>query len=168
MSKIKSKFNMFHFKGRNQENQEENSDKDNYKDELENLDPEKETQENQKHFSEGQYMEKLQKFAKKMGVKISYYSLLLFYAFKSPKTPKKSKATIAGALGYLILPVDVIPDFIPVIGFGDDLAIIIYAVYKVISHIDDEVKGQAHERMKKIFGEDYDDGQIDEDLKPSL
>ncbi|MFC4025240.1 hypothetical protein ACFOUV_15700 [Oceanobacillus longus] len=56
--------------------------------------------------------------------------------------------------------------YLPVVRFRDDLAIIIYAVYKVISHIDDDVKGQAHERMKKIFGEDYDDGQIDEDLKP--
>lgn len=168
MSKKKRKNNMFNFKKTTEENQEENLNKDNYEDNLKRLDPEEETQENQKHFSEGKFFEKLQKFPKKMGVKISYYSFLLFYAFKSPNTPKKAKATIAGALGYLILPVDAIPDFVPVVGFGDDLAVIIYAIYKVISHIDDEVKEQAHERMKKIFGEDYDDGQIDDDLKPSF
>lgn len=117
----------------------------------------------EKHFTESDFKEKLFKNAKKIGVKISYYSLLLFYAFKSPRTPKKDKMTIAGALGYLIFPVDAIPDFIPVVGYSDDLAVIIYAIYRIIDSIDEQVKEQAHQRMIKLFGDNYNgDHGIDE------
>ncbi|WP_229683191.1 YkvA family protein [Virgibacillus oceani] len=158
--------NKFHSKKDTEEKGEHNSQQNDYSNKLKNVNPEGETQKNQEHFSEEKFYKKTLKFSKKMGVKITYYSLLLFYSFKSPKTPKKAKLTIAGALGYLILPIDAIPDFIPVVGFGDDLAVIVYALYKVISHIDDDIKGQAHERMKKLFGENYDDKDIDESLKP--
>ncbi len=40
---------------------------------------------------------------------------------------------IVGALSYLIFPVDLIPDFIPVVGLVDDASVIAAAVYKVIS-----------------------------------
>lgn len=136
-----------------------------YGNQLAKIEPEKEIKRHRKHFSVQKFTAKLLKYAKKMGVKLSYYSLLLFYAFQSPHTSKKDKLTIAGALGYLILPVDLIPDFIPVIGFADDLAIIIYAVSRIIGNIDEGIKGQAHVRMKKFFGEDYDDKDIDPELR---
>lgn len=143
-----------------------------YKEKLSLLKPSEAIEGKQKHFTGDGFFEKLLNFSKKMGIKLSYYSLLLFYAFKSENTPKSAKLTIAGALGYLILPIDLIPDMIPVIGFADDTAVIIYAVYKVIGHIDDDIKRQAHKRMVKIFGESYfaEDGSddIDEKLKPEL
>ncbi|MGR9047348.1 YkvA family protein [Halobacillus faecis] len=132
-----------------------------YQDRLKNLDPRKAVERGRAYFSEKEYGEKLRTYSSRIGTKIVYYSLLLYYAFKSPDTPKKAKLTIAGALGYLILPVDVIPDFIPVVGFTDDSAVIIYAVYQVISHIDEQVKEQAKARLLKIFN-----GQVDvEDLE---
>lgn len=138
-----------------------------YEKTLENLDEGEAIKGKEKHFSEKKYLAKLLKYAKKMGVKLSYYSLLLFYAFRNPNTPKKAKMTIAGALGYLILPIDLIPDFIPVVGFTDDISVIVFALYKVISNIDDSAKQQAHERMIKMFGEDYDqDNEIDDKFKP--
>ncbi|SDO27786.1 YkvA family protein [Halobacillus aidingensis] len=127
-----------------------------YQDRLKNLDPRKAVERGRTYFSEKEYGEKLRTYSSRIGTKIVYYSLLLYYAFKSPDTPKKAKLTIAGALGYLILPVDVIPDFIPVVGFTDDSAVIIYAVYQVISHIDEHVKEQAKARLLKLF-----DGQVD-------
>ncbi|WP_406945582.1 YkvA family protein [Halobacillus sp. SY10] len=127
-----------------------------YQDRLKNLDPRKAVERGRAYFSEKEYGEKLRTYSSRIGTKIVYYSLLLYYAFKSPDTPKKAKLTIAGALGYLILPVDVIPDFIPVVGFTDDSAVIIYAVYQVISHIDEHVKEQAKARLLKLF-----DGQVD-------
>ncbi|MFD1037394.1 YkvA family protein [Virgibacillus byunsanensis] len=138
----------------------------NYKKVLENLNPIEAVKGKEKHFSEKKYLTKLLKYAKKMGVKVSYYSLLLFYSFKSPTTPKSAKLTIAGALGYLIFPVDLIPDFVPVVGFTDDITVIVYALYSVISHIDAPVKQQAHERMIMIFGDNYDEhGEIEEKFK---
>lgn len=136
-----------------------------YENKLAKIEPEKEIKRHRKHFSMQKFSAKFVKYAKKMGIKLSYYSLLLFYAFQSPHTSKKDKLTIAGALGYLILPVDLIPDFIPVVGFTDDLAIIVYAVYRIIGNIDDVIKGQAKKRMKKFFGENYADKDIDLDLK---
>lgn len=138
--------------------------KKSYKEKLAKLDPAKAIKESRQYFSENKFVEKMVHYAKAIGVKIAYYSLLLFYAFKSPETPKSAKLTIAGALGYLIFPLDLIPDFIPLVGFTDDSAVILYAVYRIIRHIDGPVKQQAHEKMKKLFGENYDAKDIDEDL----
>ncbi len=138
-----------------------------YDKKLDNFDSSEAIKGKEKHFSENKYLAKLLKYAKKMGVKISYYSLLLFYTFKSPETPKSVKVTIAGALGYLILPLDIVPDFIPVLGFADDLMVVLYALNKVKGHITDSIKEQAHERMKRIFGVNYDGkNEIDANLKP--
>lgn len=46
----------------------------------------------------------------------------LISALDNPSTPKAMKALIIGSIGYIILPVDLIPDAIPGIGFADDLA----------------------------------------------
>ena len=138
-----------------------------YDKELQNFDSTEAIKGKEKHFSENKYVTKILKYARKMGVKISYYSLLLFYAFKSPNTPKSTKWTIAGALGYLILPIDFVPDFIPLVGFADDTMVIIYALNKIKAHIDDSIKQEAHGRMKKIFGENYDrNNEIEENFRP--
>lgn len=142
-----------------------NMPQENYDCKLKKLDSKKEIKKHQKYFSVQNFTAKLLKYAKKMGITLTYYSLLLFYAYNSPRTSKKDKLTIAGALGYLIFPVDVIPDFIPVVGFADDLSVIVYAVYRVISNIDHDMKLLANKRMKKMFGENYDDKAIDPDLK---
>lgn len=124
-----------------------------YQEKLKKLDPRKAIERGRAYFSEKEYGEKIRKYGSRIGTKVVYYSLLLYYAFKSPGTPKKAKLTIAGALGYLILPIDVIPDFIPVVGFADDSAVIVYAVYQVITHIDKQVEEQAKARMVKLFGQ---------------
>ncbi|MBR6143813.1 MAG: DUF1232 domain-containing protein [Treponema sp.] len=46
----------------------------------------------------------------------------LLSALENPATPTHMKALIVGAIGYILLPLDLIPDFTPVIGYGDDLA----------------------------------------------
>lgn len=136
----------------------------NYKDKLAKLDPAKAIKGSQKYFTESKFGEKMLNYAKVLGTKIAYYSFLLFYAFKSPNTPKSAKLTIAGALGYLILPIDVVPDFIPLVGLTDDAAVIVYAVYRIISHIDEPIKQKADEKMRKFFGENYDKKDIDANL----
>jgi uncharacterized membrane protein YkvA (DUF1232 family) len=46
----------------------------------------------------------------------------LLSALDNPATPAPLKALIVGAIGYIILPIDLIPDVIPVVGYTDDLA----------------------------------------------
>lgn len=140
------------------------SDKKGYKEKLANFDPAKAIKSSQQYFSEKKFAGKMVNYGKTIGIKIAYYSFLLFYTFKSPNTPKSAKLTIAGALGYLIFPLDLLPDFIPLVGFTDDSAVIVYAVYQIIKHIDEPIKQQAHEKMMKYFGENYDAKDIDENL----
>lgn len=55
-----------------------------------------------------------------------------------------------GALGYFILPIDLIPDAIPLLGFTDDAAVLIFII-KQLSCIDEEVKKQAKEKLAEWF-----------------
>ena len=57
-----------------------------------------------------------------------------------------------GALGYFILPIDLIPDFIPVVGYADDLTALYVALRKVTSYIDNEIISQARDRLTGWFG----------------
>lgn len=106
----------------------------------------------EKYYSSGALMEKLSKFAKKAGIKVVYAALLLYYVLQSKDVPAKEKAKIIGALGYLILPVDLIPDAIPVMGFTDDFAALAYAIHAVRSYITPDIEQQAKNKLSDWFG----------------
>ena len=121
---------------------------------------ENEIQRFEKHYDDDAFWAKLQKFARKAGIKVSYAALLLYYVLKSPTTSTKDRAKIIGALGYFILPIDLIPDFIPVAGYTDDLAALVWGIYCVIKSITPEVKAQAAAKLHEWFGQ-FDDHELD-------
>ena len=139
-----------------------NKQQDKKEDWLKNLDPQSEIESSQIHYSEEKFWNKLLKYSKKAGETTVYTSLLLYFTAKNPAVPKSAKLTIMGALGYLIFPADVIPDFIPVIGLADDASVIAFALYQVISHIDDPTRQRAQEKMKSWFGDSGQSDKIDE------
>lgn len=100
------------------------------------------------------FVEKIQRIAKRAGAKMVYGALILFYTLDSDKVSVKDKAIIIGALGYLISPVDVIPDAIPLAGLSDDLAVLIYVIHKVWNEVSEEVKQKAKAKLIKWFDED--------------
>ena len=51
------------------------------------------------------------------------------------QTPLQVKAVLVGAIAYFVLPTDLIPDYIPVIGYTDDAAVLATAIKLVASHI---------------------------------
>lgn len=104
------------------------------------------------NYSDAKLWKKLSKYANEMGKKLVYNVLVLYYAMMQPDVPLRYKAEIVGALGYVILPTDLIPDFIPVGGFADDLAAVAFAVNHVINIITPEVKDKASEKVHDIFG----------------
>ena len=118
--------------------------------EIENLDFEK----YEDKYSEAGLWDKIRKNIAKIGVKVIYQALLLFYVAQSPNCPAKIKAGIIGALGYLISPLDLVPDFMPGIGFADDAAAIAAAVALAQVYINDEIRAQARAKIVDLLGED--------------
>lgn len=105
-------------------------------------------------FTNSDFIEKISKIAKRAGAKLVYASFILYYTLQSDKVSVKDKAIIIGALGYLISPLDVIPDAIPIAGLGDDLAVLIYVLNKVWGNVSDEIKEKAKSKLSKWFDED--------------
>ena len=83
-----------------------------------------------------------------------YAALLLYYTLQSDKVSTADKAIIIGALGYLISPLDVIPDAIPIVGLTDDLAVVIYVLKKVWDSVDETIQQKAKAKLSKWFDED--------------
>ena len=94
----------------------------------------------------------LKKVARVAGRKTLTSALILFYCLKDRETPTWAKGVIVGALGYLILPADLIPDLIPGAGYGDDWGAIVAALATVAAYIKDEHKEKAHAQVERIFG----------------
>lgn len=103
-------------------------------------------------YSEEGFWKKIQKLAKKAGVKTVYYALVLYYTLTDPATPARYRAVIAGALGYLILPMDFIPDLLPFAGLADDWAALIAAVAFVAGAITPAIKARARAKLSDWFG----------------
>jgi uncharacterized membrane protein YkvA (DUF1232 family) len=70
-------------------------------------------------------IEKLKSLTRHLKQEFEVYRLVL----KHPQTPWLAKAFLGLAIGYLLLPFDLIPDFIPVLGQLDDVVIIPVLVY---------------------------------------
>jgi uncharacterized membrane protein YkvA (DUF1232 family) len=113
-------------------------------------------------FSESGFVEKISRVAKRAGSKLVYAALILYYTLESPKVSLKDKAYIIGALGYLISPLDVVPDAIPIAGLGDDLAVLIFVLQRVWVDVSDDVKEKAKNRLSTWF--DDDEIEISDDI----
>ncbi|HAT62508.1 MAG TPA: hypothetical protein DCS83_08230 [Prevotella sp.] len=105
-------------------------------------------------FNKRAFIEKISRIAKRSGAKFVYAALVLYYTLDSNKVSFKDKALILGALGYLISPLDVIPDAIPLAGLSDDLAVLIYVVKKVWGDVGDDIKKKAKDKLTQWFDSD--------------
>jgi uncharacterized membrane protein YkvA (DUF1232 family) len=105
-------------------------------------------------FSQTDFVEKIARIAKRAGAKLVYAALILYYTLQSDKISTANKAMIIGALGYMISPLDVVPDAIPIAGLSDDLAVLLFVLKKVWTDIDPDIQLKAKERLAKWFDED--------------
>ena len=106
----------------------------------------------QSNYSESGLWKKVKSVAKKAGVKTIYMVLLLHYVLKSPDVPLEDKAKIYGSLGYFILPIDLIPDFIPIVGYSDDVAALAFALHAVWKNVTPEIQERAQRKLREWFG----------------
>ena len=75
--------------------------------------------------------------------------LAAWYCAFDRDTPMQVKAALVGALAYFVLPLDVMPDVMPLLGFADDAAILATALRLVASHLRPEHREAARRAMAK-------------------
>ncbi len=91
----------------------------------------------------------------KLAAQLPTYVKLLWGLLKDPRVPAPGKALLAAALAYLISPIDLIPDFIPVIGQIDDM-VVFMTVWKAFRSMCPEAIWEEHLRLVKTGESDFD------------
>lgn len=107
----------------------------------------------EKHYSDKKFLRKIKGFGGGLGYKALQAAATLFVALKSPDMSKMNKLIVLAALGYFILPFDLVADFLPLAGLTDDTFVILTALGKVYLSITDEMKAEAIELVESRFGE---------------
>jgi len=118
-----------------------------------------------KSFSEPKLWRKLNEVARKVGIKVVYPVVLLYYLFKSKEVPLYAKSMIAGALAYFIMPFDGLPDFLPIIGYTDDLSLLAATVHQLLKHISHEILEQTRNKTRQWFNNEEDTIKMEEQIK---
>jgi uncharacterized membrane protein YkvA (DUF1232 family) len=95
----------------------------------------------------------LLKAAKAAGSKGLEAALVLFYCLKDRDTPAWARSVIIGALGYVVLPTDLLPDLLPGIGFTDDWGAVLAALGIVAAHIKETHRQLARTQLSRLLGQ---------------
>lgn len=94
----------------------------------------------------------LLRHAKAIGGQVVEHALKLWFTIKAPGTPQRVKAPLMAALAYLLLPLDAVPDVLPIVGFSDDAAILAGTLALAHLYITDDIVRQAKATRRRIFG----------------
>jgi uncharacterized membrane protein YkvA (DUF1232 family) len=106
----------------------------------------------QQWYSAPRLWEKISRYALVAGRKTVLTAITLYHCLRDSDTPAWAKGVIMGALGYLVLPADMVPDIIPGAGYGDDWAALVTALATVATYVKDIHKVKAAAQTEKIFG----------------
>lgn len=102
-------------------------------------------------FSERQFWGNLGRFARRIGLKSVYSALLLYYAYRRKETPFWAKNIVIGVLGYLLAPLDFMPDLTPIVGYTDDLGILTFGLATIAAYINPDVRSKARVKLQNWF-----------------
>ena len=105
----------------------------------------------EQHYDEDGFLKKLRHIASQVGRKVLYPALQLYFLLQAKDVPVNAKTLIIGALGYLILPTDMVPDFIPALGFTDDLTALMVALRTLNKHLTPDINARAKEQTDKLL-----------------
>lgn len=114
----------------------------------------------EKYFSESEFWQKVEKFGKTMGATILYPVLLLYNLLKSGDVDLKEKAMIIGTLGYVILPLDFIPDALVGPGYADDGLALTAAITALASCLSEDIQETSKDQLRNLLGE-FDERALD-------
>ncbi|MDR2916648.1 MAG: DUF1232 domain-containing protein [Tannerella sp.] len=103
------------------------------------------------HYNEKRFWKKIGHIAKKVEASVLHPILLLYYTLRDGNVSIKDKAYIIGALGYFIIPTDVIPDFIAGLGYTDDLAVMAILLKQVKDNITPQIENKVESKIKELL-----------------
>lgn len=92
------------------------------------------------------FIEKLKRRAKHLKGE----TLALYLAYKDPRTPWHARVVVAIIVGYALSPIDLIPDFIPVLGYLDELILVPLGIALAVKLIPPDVLTESRERAKEL------------------
>lgn len=72
-----------------------------------------------------------------------------YYCARDPKTPFQVKAILMGALAYFVVPSDMMPDVLPLLGFTDDATVLYAAIRSVLPHVKETHRDRARLLLDK-------------------
>ena len=101
-------------------------------------------------FSAAKFQEKLTTLGSRGTFELLEKAFQLYYLAKSPNVPLWAKGLVVGALGYFIVTPDAVPDITPVLGFADDLSVMISALAAVAAHLSPEIKEKVEKRLERL------------------
>lgn len=104
-----------------------------------------------KEYTDEGFWKKVKSYAKTAGENVLEPALKMYYAATDSDTPTWAKTTIYTALGYFIFPVDAIPDVAPLIGYSDDLGVLVVAAAATAAHIKEEHVKKAKATLAQWF-----------------
>lgn len=111
----------------------------------------KEAIEQPNDYSEDKFWGKAQRFAKRLGKDVLHTAITLYLVAKDNDTPIWAKSTIFAALGYFILPIDMIPDVLVGVGYSDDVTVLGGAIATVASSIKDSHRTEATGKVQELL-----------------
>ena len=103
-------------------------------------------------YSEKSFWNTIHSYFSEIGKSTLKQAFILYCALNDPRTPGDAKIIIVSALAYLILPTDMVPDFIPVVGYTDDAAALLAAINAIGSVVKPEHKREASKQVKDLLG----------------
>lgn len=86
-------------------------------------------------------------------IRLSFKRNIAFYRgiYSDPRTPRLARLLLWAALAYALSPIDIIPDFIPIIGHLDDLVIIPLVVYFALKLVPPEVYAEHQKKASEKY-----------------
>ncbi|WP_227519852.1 YkvA family protein [Mangrovitalea sediminis] len=109
-------------------------------------------------YSRAGFWRKVKRGARTVGALPLDAAFTLYLTLRAPETPRWCKTVIIGALGYFISFVDAIPDLTPILGYTDDLSVMLAAIATLGTHVTPEIREQAKQHVDSLLGSDADKG----------
>ena len=94
------------------------------------------------------FMGRLKRVAKR--IPFAEDLLAAWFCARDPATPRRVRLTLLAALGYFVLPIDALPDIMPLLGFTDDAAVIAAVLATLGAHVKRRHHDQAEAALKRV------------------